>query len=353
MFNKEQGGWRKQVAPYEKPQLRRSILQIINTFVPFFVLWYLAYLSLSVSYLITLPLAIVAGGFLVRTFIIFHDCCHNSFFKSRTANEIVGTLTGILTLCPYHQWRHSHSVHHATNGNLDRRGTGDIWTLTEEEYMSSSPLRRFYYRVYRNPLIMFTIGPVYVFLVIYRFNRKGAKPKERMNTYITNVGIAAAVTLLIWAIGWQAFLLVQLPIFFVSGVAGIWLFYVQHQFEDSYFEPEEDWDYVQAAMHGSSFYKLPRLLHWITGNIGFHHIHHLSSRVPNYYLEKVHNQNPQLQKVQTITLLTSLKSLRFRIWSEQKKKFIGFRDLKRKAVHDKISSVVEKHELKRVRQDTV
>ncbi|GAA3411363.1 fatty acid desaturase [Paenibacillus hodogayensis] len=286
-------------------------------------------MSLSLSYWLTLALAIVAGGFLVRIFIIFHDCCHKSFFRNRTANEIVGTITGILTFCPYHQWRHSHSVHHATSGNLDKRGTGDIWTLTVDEYISASPWKRLVYRLYRNPFIMFTIGPIYIFLIDYRFNRKRAAWPERINTYVTNLAIVGGIALLCWAIGWQYVLLIQGTIFFVSGAAGIWLFYVQHQFEESYFEEDEEWDYVKAALQGSSFYKLPRLLHWITGNIGFHHIHHLSPRVPNYYLEKVHSENPQLQDVKTITLRTSLESLRFRIWNEKSGKFVTFKDIQR------------------------
>lgn len=244
------------------------------------------------------------------------------------ANEIVGTLTGILTCCSYFQWGHSHSVHHATSGNLNKRGTGDIWTLTVEEYVALSPLRRLVYRLYRNPFIMFTIGPIYIFLIDYRFNRKRAGAKERINTYITNLSIVGIAGLLCWMIGWQSFLLVQGPIFFLSAVAGIWLFYVQHQFEETYFETEANWDYVKAAMHGSSFYKLPKVLHWITGNIGFHHIHHLSPRVPNYYLEAVHNKNPLLQEVRTITLVSSLRSLRFRIWDEHSRKFIGFKEIK-------------------------
>lgn len=305
-----------------------SVWQIINTVGPFFLLWYLAYWSLSISYWLTLAAAVVAGGFLVRIFIIFHDCCHKSFFKNRMANEIVGTITGILTCCPYYQWRHSHTVHHATSGNLSKRGTGDIWTLTVEEYLSSSWLKRLVYRLYRNPLFMFGIGPIYIFLIDYRFNRKRAGMRERINTYITNLSIVGISVLLCWSIGWQEFLLVQGPIFLVSGIAGIWLFYVQHQFEEAYYETEENWDYVKAALQGSSFYKLPRILHWITGNIGFHHIHHLSPRVPNYYLERAHNSNDRLQDVQTITLRTSLQSLRFRIWDEDNKKFVGFRDIK-------------------------
>lgn len=327
---------RKHVAPYEKAQMKRSVWQMINTLGPFIALWYLAYLSLSVSYWMTIPLIVVASGFLIRTFIIFHDCCHRSFFKSRLANEIVGTITGILTSCPYHQWRHTHSVHHATSSNLDKRGMGDVWTLTVDEYLSSSPMRRLIYRIYRNPVTMFLIGPIYVFLVDYRFNRKKVGLRERLNTYMTNIGMYGGAALLCWLVGWQAFVMIQGPIFLLSGAAGIWLFYVQHQFENTYFEHEEEWTYVQAAMEGSSFYKLPKVLHWITGNIGFHHIHHLSSRVPNYFLQEIHHNNPIFQKVGTITLLTSLRSLRFRVWNEKAKVFMSFKDL-RKISYNRIS----------------
>ncbi|MBB3068855.1 omega-6 fatty acid desaturase (delta-12 desaturase) [Paenibacillus baekrokdamisoli] len=336
MFQEDKSAWRKDIATYERPQIRHSVWQILNTLLPVFLLWYIAYASLSVSYWLTLGVSVLAGGFLVRTFIIFHDCCHRSFFKNKAANEIIGTITGIMTYVPFHQWRHTHSVHHSTSGNLDKRGTGDIWTLTVEEYLSATPLKRRIYRLYRNPFIMFIIGPIYIFLLDYRFNRKGSSMKERINTYITNIGIVGIAALLIWAVGWQAYLMIQIPVFFASSMTGIWLFYVQHQFEESYFEENEDWDYVQAAMQGSSFYNLPKFLHWITGNIGYHHIHHLSPRVPNYNLESVHNKNQRFRNVPTISLLTSLQSLRFRLWNEQTKKFVGIKEVKRMAA-DKLS----------------
>ncbi len=319
---------KKNVAPYEKSDTKASVRQLFNTLGPFFLLWYAAYLSLSVSYWLTIPLVIVAAGFNIRTFIIFHDCCHQSFFKSRLANDIVGTITGVMTLVPYEQWKYSHSVHHATSGNLDKRGVGDIWILTVDEYVASPLWRRIAYRMYRNPIVMFCVGPIFVFLFQYRFNRKGARRKERLNTYLTNVLIVALYALLIWAIGWQAFVMIQAPVFFVSGLLGIWLFYVQHQFEDSYFENEDQWSYVKAAVEGSSYYKLPKPLQWITGNIGFHHVHHLSPKVPNYNLEKAHDATPPLQHATTITLATSLKSLRFRLWDERNKTFVSFKEIK-------------------------
>ncbi|WHY96849.1 fatty acid desaturase [Peribacillus simplex] len=319
---------RKQIAPFEQSTTKQSIWQIINTLGPFIILWYLAYISLSVSYWLALIPAVFAAGFLTRIFIIFHDCTHHSFFKDRRANRIVGTIMGVLTLFPFDQWGHEHSVHHATSGNLDKRGTGDIWTLTVDEYLAAPFKLRFAYRFYRNPLVMFGLGPIYVFLLKNRFNRKGARKKEKMNTYLTNVIIVALVALLCLAVGWQSFLLVQGSIFMISGSVGIWLFYVQHTFEDSYFEENEEWEYVLAAVEGSSFYKLPKLMQFLTGNIGYHHVHHLSPRVPNYKLEMAHNNTQPLENVPTITLATSLRSLHFRLWDEESKNFVSFKDIK-------------------------
>ena len=279
---------------------------------------------MAISYFLTLGISVIAAGFLVRIFIIFHDCCHYSFFKNRKANKVIGTITGALTLFPYSQWQHDHAIHHATSSNLDKRGTGDIWTLTVDEYLAETPVRKLAYRIYRNPFVMFGLGPIYVFLIMNRFNKKGAKKKERINTYITNFLIAGLVLLLCGTLGAKAFLLIQGPIFLISGILGIWLFYVQHTFEDSYFEENKDWDFVKAAVEGSSFYKLPKLLQWLTGNIGYHHVHHLSPRVPNYKLEDAHNHTEPLQHVPTITLATSLKSLQFRLWDTENKRFVGF-----------------------------
>lgn len=319
---------KKSIAPFEETDTKASIRQLINTLVPLLALWYAAYLSLSVSYWLTLPIVVIASGFMIRTFILFHDCCHQSFFKSRRANDILGTILGVVTLIPYQQWKNTHSIHHSTSSNLDKRGIGDMWILTVEEYTASPLWRRMAYRIYRNPLVMFGVGPIGVFLIQYRFNRKGAKRKERMSNYGTNALLVGSYALLVWAIGWQAVLMIQGPIFLISGSLGIWLFYVQHQFEDSYFEHEDEWSYVKAAVEGSSYYKLPMLLQWITGNIGFHHVHHLSPKVPNYHLEKAHNASVPLQKATTITIGTSLKSLGFRLWDEQNKTFIGFKDLR-------------------------
>ncbi|WP_050613938.1 fatty acid desaturase [Bacillus testis] len=326
---------RKQVLPYEYSETSKSIKQLFNTFLPFLCLWAFAYMSLQVSYALTFIFAVLAAGFLTRIFIIFHDCCHNSFFKNRKANRILGTITGIMTLFPFKKWQHSHNVHHAGSGNLDKRGIGDIWMMTIKEYQEANIWTKLQYRLYRNPLIMFGLGPIYAFLIQNRFNRKGAKMKERWNTYLINICIVLIVAFLCYALGWQSFLLVQGTIFYVSGVAGIWLFYVQHTFEDSYFEETGDWEYVKAAVEGSSYYKLPKVLQWLTGNIGYHHVHHLSPRVPNYKLEDVHNHTVPLQHVPTITLATSLQSLKFRLWDEENKQFVTFKEMKKPSKSNK------------------
>jgi acyl-lipid omega-6 desaturase (Delta-12 desaturase) len=319
---------RKQVRPYEQSNVKYSIWQIINTVIPFFIVWYLAYLSLTVSYFLSLPFIIIGAGLLVRIFIIFHDCCHHSFFKNRTANKILGTILGVITLFPYSQWQRNHNTHHATSGNLDKRGVGDIWILTINEYKEASLWTKIKYRLYRNPFVMFILGPIYEFLIHQRFNKKGVSWSERINTYIINISIVALYTILIVTIGYQSFLLIQVPIFLISGSLGIWLFLIQHQFEDSYFEWSKDWEYVKAAVEGSSFYKLPKLLQWVTGNIGYHHVHHLSPKVPNYNLEHAHNNSEALKNVPTVTLRTSFKSLKFKLWDEMNKQFISFKEYK-------------------------
>ncbi|MFS1516385.1 fatty acid desaturase [Bacillus sp. SCS-151] len=319
---------KKQVSPFEKSTRAKSVWQIINTIGPFLILWYLAYISLSVSYLLALVPIVLAAGFLVRVFIIFHDCTHHSFFKNRRVNRLLGTITGVISLFPFDKWGHEHSVHHATSGNLDKRGTGDIWTLTVNEYVAAPFRTRLAYRLFRNPVVMFILGPIYVFLLTNRFNRKGARKKERMNTYLTNLLIVAIIGILCWTIGWQSFLIIHGSIFMISGSAGIWLFYVQHTFEQSYFEKDQEWEYVLAAVEGSSFYKLPKVLQFLTGNIGYHHVHHLSPRVPNYELEKAHNNTKPLENVPTITMAKSLQSLKYRLWDEQGKDFVTFKEAK-------------------------
>jgi acyl-lipid omega-6 desaturase (Delta-12 desaturase) len=318
----------KNVAPFAKSDKKKSIIQLVNTIPPLLIFWFLAYQSLSVSIWLMLPFAIIAAGFVIRTFIIFHDCTHGSFFKDRKANDIVGTITGVLTLFAYSKWKREHAIHHASSSNLDKRGVGDIWVMTVEEYVEASKWTRFTYRLYRNPLVMFGIGPLFLVLISSRFNRKDARQKERNNTYLTNAVLVVLYTLMILLIGWQAFVIVQGTIMFVAGALGIWLFYIQHTFEDSYFEEESEWDYVKAAVDGSSYYKLPKVLQWATGNIGFHHVHHLSPRVPNYNLEVAHESVPPLHNATTITIKTSLESLKYKLYDPKKKGFVTFGEVK-------------------------
>lgn len=318
----------KDVAPFAKSDLKKSIRQLFNTIPPVFVLWFLAYQSLKVSVVLTIALSIVAAFFVVRTFIIFHDCTHGSFFRNKKANNFFGTFTGIITLFPYEKWKREHSIHHATSSNLDKRGVGDIWVMTVEEYAKATPLQRLAYRFYRNPLVLFGLGPLYLVLISSRLNRKDARRKERFNTYFTNFAIVVLYGSMIWLVGWQAFLLIQGVMMFTAAMLGIWLFYIQHTFEDSYFEEESEWDYVKAAVEGSSYYQLPRVLQWATGNIGFHHVHHLAPRVPNYNLEMAHELTPPLHKATTITLKTSLESLRYRLYDPANKTFVTFREAK-------------------------
>lgn len=318
----------KDVAPFAKSDARKSVLQLVNTIPPLFILWYVSYEMLQISFWLMLPFAILAAGFVVRTFIIFHDCTHGSFLKGRKANDIVGTITGVLTLFSYEKWKREHAIHHASSSNLDKRGIGDIWVMTIDEYVNASKWERLSYRLYRNPFVMFVLGPLYLVLISSRFNRKDARRKEKMNTYLTNLILVVLYAGLIVLIGWQSFVIVQGTIMFVAGALGIWLFYIQHTFEDSYFEEESEWDYVKAAVEGSSYYKLPRVLQWVTGNIGFHHVHHLSPRVPNYHLEEAHNSTPPLHRATTITLKSSLDSLKYKLYAPEKKHFITFAEVK-------------------------
>jgi omega-6 fatty acid desaturase (delta-12 desaturase) len=320
----ETAAWKKIVAKYQQPSWWRSTWQIINSLVPYLALWYLIYLSLAVSWWIALPLAILAGGFLVRLFIIHHDCGHGSFFKSRKANDLWGFITGVLTWTPYQLWRWEHAIHHSASGDLDRRGLGSVWTLTVQEYLEAPHWKRFAYRLVRNPFVLLVIAPFFLFVIQQRFSSKGASRRERHSVYWTNLAILGVAIGLSLIFGLKAYLLIQLTMVMVAGSAGVWLFYVQHQFEGVYWQRHEKWDYLTAALQGSSFYKLPKILQWFSGNIGFHHIHHLSPRIPNYNLERCHKAEPLFQTVPAITLFSSFKSLTFRLWDEKHHRLVGF-----------------------------
>jgi len=323
--------WENLVKKYQTAINRKSIWQLCNSFLPLIIIWYLMYLSIDVSYWITLLLALPAAGFVVRIFIIQHDCGHGSFFKSKLANDFWGMAGSFFTLTPYHYWRKKHSIHHASAGKLEKRGVGDIYTMTVDEFLQQSRWGRFKYRLYRNPIILFVIIPVILFVVLYRLPISETKEikKFRFSVYITSVVITLIAAGLIWLIGWQSFLMVQLPITFIASTTGTWLFYVQHQFEDTYWSENDGWDYASAAMQGSSYYKLPKVLQWFTGNIGFHHIHHLSPKIPNYLLEKCHKDNPFFQEGAVLNIRKSFKSLFLRLWDENQKKLISFNQLRK------------------------
>jgi omega-6 fatty acid desaturase (delta-12 desaturase) len=327
-IKKQKPAWVPLVAKYQEPVLRKSIGQILNTFIPFIVLWYLMYRSLEVGYWLTLLLAIPTAGFMVRIFIIQHDCGHNAFFKSKKANDTLGAIAGVITLTPYFHWRHRHAIHHATASNLDKRGVGDVPTMTVEEYLAAPPLKRFGYRIFRSPLVMFVVIPFLVFFVANRFSAPKSPKRERASVRWTNVAAAATIIVLGFLIGWQELFLIQFPASMIAAAAGTWLFFVQHQFEDTYWEHDPEWDFTLAGLEGSSYYKLPKVLQWFTGNIGFHHIHHLSPRIPNYNLEKCHEENPLFQRVITLTLRTSLHCTFLSLWDEETDRLVSFGDLK-------------------------
>jgi omega-6 fatty acid desaturase (delta-12 desaturase) len=318
--------WKDTVARYDEPVLRKSIWQLVSTLVAFVVLFGLMFWTLNISYWLTLAVAPVTAGFMIRLFIIFHDCGHGSFFKSQRANLCVGFVTGVLTFTPFQQWRHKHALHHATSGDLDRRGIGDIWTLTVKEYNELPLMTKIGYRLYRNPFVIFIIGPTLDFVVLQRFASFNAATdaRTRISVRNTNLWLGGIILVLSLTIGFKAFVMVQLPIIAIASSVGVFLFYVQHQYENVYWERHEQWSYAEAALYGSSFFKMPRILQWFSGNIGFHHIHHLSPRIPNYQLEACHNDNPLFQEIEPMTIRSSLKSLRIRLYDEDRHKVVGY-----------------------------
>lgn len=318
----------KDLAPYREPSGVRSLFELAVTAVPFLLIWGLIWAAVESGYWIGLLLAVPAAGFLVRLFLIQHDCGHGAFFSHRLVNDWVGRVLGVLTLTPYDYWRHSHAMHHATSGNLDHRGIGDIDTLTVDEFQARPLWRQRLYRLYRHPLVMFGIGPAYLFLVRHRLPmglmRSGWRPW--VSAMATNAAIAILVGATIWLVGLGPFLLVHLPITLLAAAMGVWLFYVQHQFEHTFWEHDGDWSFHEAALHGSSHYDLPPVLRWFTANIGVHHVHHLSSRIPYYRLPEVLRARPELHNVGRLTLIESLRSVRLVLWDKRKRRLVSFRE---------------------------
>lgn len=318
-FNKNQ-------KKYSTPNLKKSLWQIANTFIPYIALWILMIYSLNISYWITTFLVILAAGFLVRMFIIFHDCGHGSFFKSRKANLFVGSFFGILAFTPYYKWHKLHMQHHATVGNLDKRGLGDVWTMTKKEFESSKKWKKIYYKLYRHPVFMFGIGPVFVFFIQNRFTRKWLTRKEKLNVYFTNVALVVLFVGMSFLVGFWTYLILQIIVMYVAAIAGLWLFYLQHQYEEVTWYRNKEWDFKEVALGGSSYVKFPKVLQWFSGNIGFHHIHHLNSRIPNYNLEKCYNENSVFQEVKPVTFIVSMKSLKLRLWDEKLQKLVSYKN---------------------------
>jgi omega-6 fatty acid desaturase (delta-12 desaturase) len=316
---------------YCEPSVRRSLFELAVTAIPLALLWGLMWLSLDVGYWLTLLLAVPTAGFMVRLFIIQHDCGHGAFFRNRTANSWLGRVLGVLTLTPYDYWKRNHAIHHATSSNLDRRGIGDIELLTVEEYRAKSWLGRLAYRAYRSPPVMFVIGPAYMFFLQHRLPfhqwRDGWRPW--LSTMATNAAIVLAVVGMCWLVGVGPFLKVHLPVMVLAASMGVWLFYVQHQFEGVAWARTGGWSHHDAALLGSSYYDLPGFLRWISGNIGIHHIHHLNSRIPYYRLPKVLRDHPELKAVGRLTLWESVKSTRLSLWCEQREKLVSFRNARK------------------------
>jgi acyl-lipid omega-6 desaturase (Delta-12 desaturase) len=335
---RERPTWATALDPYSKPRVARSVLEIATSVVPFLALWVAMYLALDVSYLLVLALAVPTAGFLLRSFIIFHDCTHGSFLPSRRGNRWLGIFTGLFVFQPFENWRHDHWVHHGSAGDLDRRGQGDVPTLTVAEYQSRSWRGRLGYWLFRHPLVMFGLGPIYSLVVMPRFYASTATQAQRRSVIGTNIALAIIIGTICWLIGWQAFLLIEVPMVMLAGTAGVWLFYVQHQFEDVYWENSDGWSYADAALRGSSYLNLPKVLQFFSGNIGLHHVHHLSARIPNYNLQRAHDNNEIFHNVPQLSMWDGLRAVRFKLWDEDSRRLVSFAEA-RAAARNKRSRV--------------
>jgi acyl-lipid omega-6 desaturase (Delta-12 desaturase) len=324
--------WRKVVARYQGSDVARSLFQLVTTLGLLVATLVAMHRMLHVAVWVTLVLIVPAAGFIIRTFIIMHDCSHGSFLPWPKANDAVGFITGVLTLTPYSQWRREHALHHASSGDLDRRGNGDVTTITVREYLALSRWNRFRYRLFRNPAVLIGLGPIHM-MVLQRFRvrSKATGSVQLWNVWMTNVAIAGLIATLILAAGAQSLLIIYLPAYYLATMGGVWLFYVQHQFEDAYWEDHANWDYATAAVQGSSHLRLPRILQWFTGSIGLHHVHHLGPRIPNYRLQRAHDENPIFHEAPVMTILQGVRALRLTLYDEQARRMVRFKDLRRKA----------------------
>ena len=322
--------WVEAMKKFEKPSARKVILQLVDTLSVYLALLVLMYLTMSwhLPYVVTLLLAIPGGALLMRLFIIFHDCGHGSYVASPIGQQIIGNVLGVLTFTSFADWRRQHGIHHTSSGNLDRRGVGDVWTMTMEEYAAAAPFTRLAYRLFRNPFVMFGLGPFFSFLIMHRLPTRGSNRGQTLSVVLTNVALAGILMAVSLTIGIKDYLLIQTPILFFGGAGGVWLFYIQHQFDPSYWARTEEWESMEAAMRGSSYYKLPKVLQWISGNIGFHHIHHLRPRIPNYNLQQCLNETPELQLKDPLRLWPSLLSVRLKVWDERSKLLLTLQEMR-------------------------
>jgi len=328
-LNDSHGTWVKRLMPYKSADNTRAILEIIATIVPFTLVWVGMWALMDISYALVLLLAIPAGGLMVRLFIIQHDCGHGALFSSKKANDWVGRVLGSITLTPYEYWRRLHAAHHASSGNLDKRGMGDIDTLTVDEYLSLGKLGRLKYRIYRHPLVLFVFGPAYLFLLRHRLPIGAMRSLSPwLSAIYTNIGILLVSAAVVPLVGLGTFLMIQIPVIAIAASIGVWLFYVQHQFPDTHWDKHPTWRHQHAALHGSSFYDLPRPIMWLTGNIGVHHVHHLSSRIPFHKLPKVIKDYPELNEIGRLSFWTSVKCVRLTLWDEELKALVSFKSLK-------------------------
>lgn len=319
--------WVEIISRYNKPDPLKSWWQVINSVGPYIILWIVMVKTIAVSYWLTLLLAVFAAGFMVRIFIIFHDCGHGSFFKSKLLSKIIGIITGLLVFTPYNKWHHEHLIHHQTVGNLDKRGIGDVKTLTVNEYLNLTKWQRFWYRFYRNPFFLFGVAPLLIFIILQRFTKKGMTIREKLYVHLSTLAIILCIMLLMLWIGWKTFILIQLPILYIATAHGVWLFYIQHQFRYVVWTDSVNWDYKTTALKGSSMFKLPPVLNWFTGNIGYHHIHHLSPLIPNYNLKRCHKENKIFQEVKPLTFVSAFESLFLRLWDENQQMMVGFNEI--------------------------
>ena len=318
--------WKPALAPYARPDVRRSVLDILTSVVPYLVGFTLMYQLLEVSYLLTLLVAVPTAGFLLRTYIVFHDCAHGNFLPSKRANHVLGVFVAFLVYTPFAAWRHSHAVHHATAGDLDRRGEGDVPTMTVEEWNAASWGKRLEYRLTRSPWVMFTIGPFVALVIQPRIWKSSDRTRIKRSVIWTNIAIAIKVVVLCLVMGPIGFLAVQVPLVLLAGGAGVWLFYVQHQYEDAYWETSDTWEYADAALQGSSYLKLPKVLQYFSGNIGLHHVHHLSAKVPNYHLQAAHDAVDLFRDVPVLTLRDGVRATRLKLWCEQRRRLVTWRE---------------------------